>query len=292
MIVPLSKNIYVLKAPNRSRYPYCNCLFINDDIKAVIDNSCGKENLDFLMRENLNVIINSHFHEDHVLNNPSFPKAEIWAHRLDAPAIRALDVMQEYYGFKNLEEKQLGLSYLEAIGYQESMVDRELEDGDILNFGRVELRVILTAGHTPGHCCFYEEKEGLLFSADIDLSDFGPWYGHDCSDVDDFIASINKCIDINPAIVVTSHNDIFKENIIEAMKKYLNIIYKKEEILFNYLKIPSTLESLAEKQIYYGYYYKQDEPFHKISEKMAIEKLLKRLLKQQAIKKEGDIYWR
>lgn len=40
------------------------------------------------------------------------------------------------------------------------------KDGDILTFGKTELRVIATPGHTPGGVCFYCEKSGLLFSGD------------------------------------------------------------------------------------------------------------------------------
>jgi len=291
MIIPLTKKISMLEAPNRSKYPYCNCLYINDERKAVIDNSCGKENLDYLLSQNIEVVINSHFHEDHIVNNPCFPEAEVWAHRLDAPAIRSLEVFQDYYGFSDLEQKQMALGFIEAIGLQESKVHREYEDGDIFDFGTVRFRVILTAGHTPGHCCFYEEKEGLLFSADIDLSKFGPWYGHNCSNLDDFIVSIKKCMEIKPSIIVSSHNKIIKDNIPAAFQKYLEVIFHKEEIVRNCLQRPSTLEELAEKQIFYGDRTSLDHPFFKLSEKMAIHQHLLRLLRMNEIQRSGDVYY-
>lgn len=41
-----------------------------------------------------------------------------------------------------------------------------LEHGQRLTLAGVELEVRLTPGHTPGHCCFYWEEEGILFSGD------------------------------------------------------------------------------------------------------------------------------
>lgn len=41
-----------------------------------------------------------------------------------------------------------------------------LEDGAKLRVAGLELEVRHTPGHTPGHCCFFWEDEGMLFSGD------------------------------------------------------------------------------------------------------------------------------
>jgi len=41
-----------------------------------------------------------------------------------------------------------------------------LADHQILQVGGVTLEIRQTPGHTPGHCCFYWESEGILFSGD------------------------------------------------------------------------------------------------------------------------------
>ncbi len=45
--------------------------------------------------------------------------------------------------------------------------DLELRDGDELTVGELRFRVLHTPGHTPGHVCFYEPKEGVLFDGDV-----------------------------------------------------------------------------------------------------------------------------
>lgn len=42
----------------------------------------------------------------------------------------------------------------------------ELADGDTLQLAGLELDVLFTPGHSPGHCCFHLADEGVLFSGD------------------------------------------------------------------------------------------------------------------------------
>lgn len=45
--------------------------------------------------------------------------------------------------------------------------DLELRDGDVLEIGTLSFQVLHTPGHTPGHVCFYEPDEGVLFDGDV-----------------------------------------------------------------------------------------------------------------------------
>ncbi len=45
-------------------------------------------------------------------------------------------------------------------------VGQLLKDGETVSCGRVELRVLHTPGHSPGHVCFLVEEDGLLLAGD------------------------------------------------------------------------------------------------------------------------------
>jgi glyoxylase-like metal-dependent hydrolase (beta-lactamase superfamily II) len=54
-----------------------------------------------------------------------------------------------------------------------------IEDGELYG----SLRVIATPGHTPGHCCFFDERDGSLLAGDalvavgaVRLTGDAPWY--------------------------------------------------------------------------------------------------------------------
>ena len=42
----------------------------------------------------------------------------------------------------------------------------EHHDDQLLELAGLSMRVVHTPGHTPGHCCFLLESEGILFSGD------------------------------------------------------------------------------------------------------------------------------
>ena len=68
-----------------------------------------------------------------------------------------------------------------------------MHDGETLKLGAFELRVIRTPGHSPGHACFYMERELLLLSGDHVLPTISPnvglWPGSDADPLGDYIRS-------------------------------------------------------------------------------------------------------
>jgi glyoxylase-like metal-dependent hydrolase (beta-lactamase superfamily II) len=87
-----------------------------------------------------------------------------------------------------------------------------------IDFGSTKLRVVFTPGHSPGHCGFFDEKNGILISGDIDLCAFGPWYGSKRCSVDDFINSIRRCMELEPRLVVSAHMDLVDQDVIPGSR--------------------------------------------------------------------------
>ena len=74
------------------KYPQSNSVLIDDNIRVLIDPACNEDKLRLIHRERpVEVIINSHGHEDHILYNHLFSDAQLWVPNLDAGVFRDRD---------------------------------------------------------------------------------------------------------------------------------------------------------------------------------------------------------
>ena len=104
--------------------------------------------------EDIDLIVNTHCHYDHVGGNDFFPNAKIAIHKIDAIALRD-------------PESELTVSSLFGSIVRRHDVDIELEEGDkIANF-----EVINTSGHTKGGISLYDGE--ILISGDTIFSNGG-----------------------------------------------------------------------------------------------------------------------
>ncbi|MCQ0021695.1 MBL fold metallo-hydrolase [Streptomyces somaliensis DSM 40738] len=122
-------------------------------------------------------IVLTHAHRDHVGAAGALAGrygAEVLAHRLDAPVVRGEAPVPE----PDLLDWEVPL-YAHGLTTPEApptRVDRELEDGDVLDFGG-GARVVHTPGHTPGSIALHLPRHGVLVTGDTVASVGGVGFG-------------------------------------------------------------------------------------------------------------------
>ncbi len=291
--VPINPKISFIQSKSGARFPYSNSLLIHDKRTVLIDTGLESVQVERIAKEySVDLVINSHCHEDHIAGNYLFPESQICAHKLAAPIIKSIDQLIEIYDLRHPELEVHMLELMRQLSLRDSRVDIEYEGDHVFHLGSTHLQVLHTPGHSPGHCCFLIPDENLIFLSDIDLTSFGPWYGALNSDLDSFIASIEKLKRMRFEIALTSHKvELFKEykNIQEKLTQYLNRIYQREEKLLNYLEIEHTLEEIVNQAIIYGKFHEPIVTF-KHMEKIMIQKHLDRLLVKGKVEKTGKRY--
>lgn len=262
------------------RFPYCNGLMIDSEVKVLVDTGYGRSRIEEITKSGeVEVIINTHYHMDHVFGNKFFPNAEIWAHTLDAPALRS---PKEFMAYTGLNENLGPDPFLFPGGPISCTVDRELMDEEFLEFGTVRLQVIHIPGHTPGHIALFEPQSRVLFSSDVDLSHFGPWYGNLRSDPEMFRKSILRLIELNPKVLATSHGGIVTDNVSKRLQDYLNIIKWRDEQILQHLRVAKTIEELVDSKIIY-HRFPEPQRLYRFFEEVMIRKHLKSLINQAKV---------
>ncbi|MFJ7954557.1 MBL fold metallo-hydrolase [Lysinibacillus sp. NPDC096418] len=147
------------------KFPSANMILIKDQLPILIDTGFGSDvkETEELVRsvgvtpEELHLIVNTHYHSDHVGGNFHFQKnygVTIAAHKWDANLINTCD--PEACSAEWLDQP--------VEPYQ---VDTKLSDNDEIHTGSRILRVLHTPGHTLGHISLYEPEEGILICGDL-----------------------------------------------------------------------------------------------------------------------------
>lgn len=104
-------------------------------------------------------LINTHCHIDHILGNNFIAKTydiELEMNANDMELIKSSNEIAQLYGFTDYEMSPLPKKFL--------------NEGDTLEFGNSQFKILFTPGHAPGHISLYSEKDGLLISGDVYLT--------------------------------------------------------------------------------------------------------------------------
>lgn len=268
----LTNHVYFVEGEKNGRYPFCNCLFIDDEKKVLIDTGAGE----IIKSIKADCVFNSHWHEDHITYNKHFNK--VFIHEKDAKPIESYNEFKRRYGLPDNLLKHF-------VYFEFSKASVRFRDGDTFNLGNTTLRVIHTPGHSQEHCCFLiddVDSVKIIYLGDIDLSSFGPWYGCLDSNLQDFIESINKIKKIvsseNVEIAVSSHREVVNGNIIDSLDNYLSKIFERDVKILDLLTKERRVDELVGKGVIYRKFGEPRGAFEHF-ERVMIRQHLDRLLK-------------
>jgi len=221
-------------------FPRCNTLVAIDEEIAVIDPGCNVEDLRALLQQNnlvlrdIDTVILSHIHPDHIthamrLNRLS--NCRIAANEITAPLFDDKEKMKEFLGFhKGQPVREMWEQLVNSKMYgclDEGKVDEVLHDGDKFTLGNITLRMLYTPGHLPDHMCIEILESNIVYGSDIDLTEFGPYYGHPNSSIPEFKESIQKLQQKDYRALISGH---LKNPVVEDYKTALDAFGRQFDI--------------------------------------------------------------
>lgn len=223
--------IMIIEGANHSKVPYSRSLYINSKDKVLIDTGADPAELRALDDQyGVELIVNTHYHPDHTLNNHLFSDAEKWINPIEFETIQSIEgiargngVFQEW-GQAGIEEmrKQFPKKWVQSLGEFSGTYQYEKE----YNFSGVKVNFLHTPGHTKGYSSPYFPELGVVYAGDFDMTSFGPWYFGTDGDIEEFIASSRLLVDLDAETYITGHQKgVFsKQEYVIAMSKYIGII--------------------------------------------------------------------
>lgn len=105
-----------------------------------------------------------------------------------------------------------------------------MHDGDIVLFGNRKLKVIHTPGHSPGHCCFYEEDRGYLYTGDLIYSGCLDAF-YPTTDPFAFMQSVDKIKNLHITKILPAHHQInIRADLIDDISKAFHKLHQDNKL--------------------------------------------------------------
>ncbi len=288
LLLPLGAGLFLLPGDPDGRFPRSHAFVVRGEVEALIDAGCGQQQLARLLeRWRPDLVIISHSHPDHVSGLWQVQGAQVYT-----PAQHNHSFWRfapQSLRFVGRELAETWISYIQDFtGVREAEATHHYQNGHLFDLGGVQLRAVHTPGHLDDHYVLYEQRRGILLSFDIDLTPFGPWYGHAESDIDLTLASIQRVAELAPGAIASSHRGMITDDIPAQLQRYAGVVAQRDDVLLRLLKRPYALDQLVDQSPFYGGHHPYVPQILRLWEGNMIEKHLERLAQKGEVRRAGD----
>jgi glyoxylase-like metal-dependent hydrolase (beta-lactamase superfamily II) len=250
----ITDQLTFLEPDDMRLFKACAGLMVESTRKLVIDTNMGPETTAFLQAENPQCAIITHYHLDH----------GTWG-TLAQDHTRAEVVIpageERYLTDINYFLEQTAATYgpvdawrhfsVEACGYRELERCSAYEAGRSFSDHRMPIICLDTAGHSPSHRSFYFPEAKVLFTGDMGVDRFGPWYGWVDCDLRHLVASILKLRELPVDVLLTSHGGMRTSNIGAVWDRALGLLLEREISVATRLENGLTPEAIVAEGIFF-----------------------------------------
>lgn len=281
-------------ARNSKEFLFSNSILVHGDKPVIIDPSASFTYIEQLAKAHyVRTVLNTHRHGDHRSLNQLFKGVVFAAHEADSPSI------SDYATYARESDREVNSYYanwtrdvFQKYKIVDCPVSLRLKEGDVIDTGSERIRILHIPGHTPGHIALFFEKADLLFTSDIDLTPYGPWYANVVSDIDAFKKSVARMRDFECRWYVPSHGERVydREKFLEKIDRFAAAFHEREDKILALLRNESMeIDRLCST----GIVYRQAsliDPLKAYFQFQMVEKHLEDLEKRRLIQKDQNTY--
>ncbi len=283
-------HVTALVGARSGRYPSANCVRVDDERTLMVDPSIDVvASREGIATSTVELLVNSHAHEDHFAGNFLFERAELVMHSSDAPAMASMEALIDAYGLGPEFDEEWAEVLRRDFNFRPRADITTVGEGDTLELGKGRVRFLHTPGHTAGHVCLLFEPDDVLFTGDLDMSRFGPYYADRTADLGQMIDSLARLRDLDGVrAFVTSHEaGVVREDLRGTVERFTDVLWQREEKLLEFLERPRSLDEIARAWIVYGRRYDKI-PWQYHAERVMMEQHAERLAQLGVIEKLDD----
>jgi hydroxyacylglutathione hydrolase len=300
--------IRVIPGENCSRFPSCSTLVIEDDIRTVIDPGCGEEAVRKILAGGpVDRVINSHYHFDHISGNYLFEESEIWLNESEALCFEGPVNVARLLGIAEIYGEEAAGEWARDIADSEittanptphrdlrwllstRRLDETYKPGDVIQFGNTAAHVLSGPGHSLGNCFFLFPAERVVYTGDVDLTSFGPWYGGTDGDIEAFMAAAVALVDLEADYFITGHEEgvVTLEEFMSRIGDYLAVIEERDRVIIDRIEGGLSVEEMVADGLCYPQAL-QTDPWVYMWEKITVKKHVRRLITTGMIEVEME----
>jgi len=292
--------ITVVQGSNSSKFPMCTSLLIDDhDTVAVIDPGAGPEALFSAMgNRKADIVVNTHYHFDHISGNCLFPRAQVYMNPAEVDVFSDLGRVGDWLGIREVYGDQGVADWIRAISEPDTAHTpyspahrhewwlstrsraRSYVYDRVWEIGKTRMIMVHAPGHTEGFCCPYFPDEGVVYTGDIDLTGFGPWYCGSDGNIEQFLLSAQRVARLDADWFVTGHQAgvVSRSDFLRRLEQFLEVIHDRQKRLTAWLEAGILPEDVPNHGLFYPPSYQAD-PWIAMWERIGVRKHIE-LLRQ------------
>ncbi len=251
----ISDNIEYVIPDTMSNFTSCAGLIISGPLKIFIDTNMGIEETKALLKsERPDIAIISHYHLDHATWGQlvlELTQADLYIPEGEEKYFTSLDYFIEMTAAPYGLVPEWTEFATRMTCYREIDHFSTYNESSVFRSGHITVQCIRTQGHSPSHTSFYLPGEKILFTGDMGVDRFGPWYGWVDCDLKQLVDSILKLRSMDVDLLLTSHGGMISEGILQCWNQGLKQIMEREQFVRDGLDLGKKKAEIVEQGIFF-----------------------------------------
>ncbi|HGY12472.1 MAG: MBL fold metallo-hydrolase [Deltaproteobacteria bacterium] len=260
----ITDNITYVEPDSMANFTTCAGIIVQSKKKVMIDMNMGSKEISGLLeKEKPDAAIITHYHLDHSIwtrHVNTCSDAVVFIPEAEEPYLTSLDfVIEHTAGPFGMSEKWKDF-VVKRLGYEPLNEYQCYNEQTTLKDIAPEIVLVRTPGHSPSHTSFYFPDEKILFSGDMGLDHFGPWYGWTDCNIKQIVESILRLDGMDIKLILTSHGGALKKRIQSSWVNCIHQIQQREEKIIKKLETGISKQKIIQQGVFYSDKKKVKEP--------------------------------